>query len=398
MSNAALLDFLEAESKNLRHAGLVRRELELATPQGPVVKADGRDLVNFASNDYLGLASHAAVKKAAVAAIEQWGVGLASPRMATGTLALHAELERALAKLLGTPHALVYASGHHANAGLFESLLSDRDYVFCDEMIRPSLADGIRLCRARVYAYRNNDMEHLEDRLRRSRAARFRVIATDGVFPLTGRIAKLRDLYTLASKYEAMVVVDDSLGIGVLGEEGEGTHAALSLKDKVDLVTGSFGNALGGGAGGFVAGGTTLLAWLRQKSRSHLSATALAPPAAAAALKAVELLPLEVPARNQLKTNVGAFRDALERHAGLSVETPHPAVSVRIGNAVAAQRLTDHLFRSGIFAIGYCHPVVPEGEARICFRITARHRPEDVEAAAASLGEGIRALKIDLAR
>jgi glycine C-acetyltransferase len=298
--------------------------------------------------------------------------------------------------MLGTAQALVFGSGHHANTGLFESLLSDRDYVFCDEMIRPSLADGVRLCRARVYAYRNNDMEHLEDRLRRSRAARFRIIATDGVFPVTGQVAKLRDVYALAAKYKAMVVVDDSQGLGVLGEEGEGTHVALSLKTKTDVVTGSFGNALGGGAGGFIAGGTTVIAWLRQKSRSHLSATALSPMAAATALKAIELLPAELLSRNKLQDNLRAFRDALEKHAGLTVETPHPAVSVRIGNAIAAQRLTDFLFRKGIFAIGYCHPVVPEGEARISLRITARHSPEDIESAAAALGEGMKTLKISV--
>jgi glycine C-acetyltransferase len=396
VSNSALLEFLEAETKNLRHAGLVRRELELTTPQGPQVKVADRELVNFASSDYLGLAGHTEIKKAAVAAIQEWGVGLASPRMASGTLALHAELERSLAKMLGTAQALVYASGHHANTGLFESLLSDRDYVFCDEMIRPSLADGIRLCRARVYAYRNNDMEHLEDRLRRSRAARFRMIATDGVFPLTGRIAKLSDIYALAAKYKAAVVVDDSQGLGVLGDQGEGTHAALSLETKVDMVTGSFGNALGGGAGGFIAGGTTVLAWLRQKSRSHLSATALAPAAVATARKALELLPIEIPARNKLGENLRALREAFEKHAGLTVETPHPAVSVRIGNAIAAQRLTDHLFRQGIFAIGYCHPVVPEGEARISLRVTARHTARDVEGAAAAIGEGMKALKISV--
>lgn len=393
MSTRAFLDFLETETLNLRQAGLWRAEPELSTPQGPVIKVGDRELVNFASSDYLGLSSHPEVKKAAIAAIETWGVGLASPRMSTGTLSLHTELERALAKHLETGDALVYASGHHADTGLFESLLGDRDYIFCDEMIRPSLADGIRLCRARVYTYRNGDMQHLEDRLKRSRTARFRVIATDAVFPVTGRIADLESIYALAAKYHAMVVVDDSEGLGVLGSRGEGTHGALGLGDKIDLVTGSFGHALGG-SGGFVAGRTSIVSWLRQKSRSHIASNALAPPAVAAANKSIELLRADPERRRTLDENVRTFKEALSRDAGLSVKSSHPAVSVLIRSAVSAQRLVDFIHRRGIFAMGYCHPVVPEGQARICLRMTARHAAKDLERAAQAIGEGIKALQI----
>jgi glycine C-acetyltransferase len=396
VSARAFLEFLEVETENLRQAGLVRPELELSTPQGPNIRAGERDLVNFASRDYLGLASHREVKKAATAAIETWGAGLASPRAAVGTLPLHLDLERAIAKHLGTEDALVYASGHHADTGLFESLLGDRDYVFCDEMARPSLADGIRLCRARAYAYRNNDMEHLEDRLKRSRAARFRIIATDGVFPITGRVAKITEIYALAARYRAIVVVDDSEGIGVVGDWGRGAHAVAEIPDGIDVVTGSFGHALGGGAGGFVAGRKTIVAWLRQKSRSHLASTALAPGAAAAARKAIELLGSEPGLRRALDTNLQTFKEAMARDAGLIVDVTHPAISVLVRNAVLAQRLTDFLYRRGIFAIGYCHPVVPEGEARLCLRVTGRHRPEELEAAARAIGEGMKELKIPL--
>ena len=396
MSARAFLQFLEVETENLRQAGLVRPELELATPQGPVVRVADRDLVNFASSDYLGLSSHREVKKAATAAIETWGAGLASPRAAVGTLTLHLELERAIAKLLGVEDALVYASGHHADTGLFESLLGDRDYVFCDEMARPSLADGIRLCRARAYAYRNNDMDHLEDRLKRSRTARFRIIATDGVFPITGKVASLTDIYALAERYRATVVVDDSEGIGVVGDWGRGTHGLADVPGGIDVVTGSFGHALGGGAGGFVAGRKTIVTWLRQKSRSHLASTALGPGATAAARKAIELLGSEPGLRRALDANLQTFKETMARDAGLLVDATHPAISVLVRNAVLAQRLTDFLYRRGMFVIGYCHPVVPEGEARLCLRVTGRHRTEDLEAAAKAIGEGMKELKIPL--
>jgi glycine C-acetyltransferase len=396
VSRRALLQYVETETANLRQAGLLRRDVELPGPQAPILRIGDARLVNFASSDYLGLSNHAEVKRAAIQAVEAWGVGLASPRTAVGTSRLHAELERALAKLVGTEDALVCASGYHADAGLFESLLTDRDYVFCDEMIRPAFADGIRLCRARVYAYRNGDMDHLEDRLKRSRAARFRVIATDGVFPITGRIADLEAIHALAAKYHAIVAVDDSEGIGVLGSRKEGTHGAAGLSDRIDLVAASFGKALGGGAGGFVAGPGALVGWLRQKSRTHVSSTALAPSAAAAALKAIELLRADPAPGNALEANKRVFKDAIAKDAGLLVDAAHPAISVLVRNAILAQRLTDFLVQRGVFAIGYCHPVVPEGEARICFRVTARHDANDLESAARAIGEGMKELKIQL--
>jgi glycine C-acetyltransferase len=394
MRNSAFLEFLGTEAKHLEQAGLLRREPLLTTPPGPTIHIGERELVNFASSDYLGLSQHPAVKKAAMQAIEQWGVGLASPRMAAGTLPLHAELESELAKFLGTGDALVFPSGYHANTGLFESLLSDRDYLFCDELIRPSLADGVRLCRARVYSYRNQDMEHLEDRLRRSRAARFRIIATDGVFPLSGLTANLRDIYSLAAKYNALVAVDDSQGIGIVGEQGRGTHSQLGLGERIDLVTGTFGAALGGGAGGFVAGRKEIVTWLRQKSRAYLSSTALPPSSVAAALEALQLLRAEPQLREQLDMNVKLFRDALAEHGLWTAEGDHPAVAVLIRHAVAAQRLTDFLYKKGVFAIGFCHPVVPEGAARIRAQITVRHSQKALSAAADAFAEGATLLKI----
>jgi glycine C-acetyltransferase len=396
VSKRDLLKFIEGETKSLKQAGLIRHELVLDEARAPLMRIGERDLVNFTSRDYLGFTTNDSIKKAAIDAVEVWGVGVASARAATGTLALHRDLERAIAKLIGTEDALIYASGHHANAGLFEALLGDRDYVFCDEMVRPSLADGIRLSRARGYVYRNCDMDHLEDRLKRSRAARFRIIATEGVFPVTGQIANLEAIYALASKYRATVVVDDSEGVGILGDARQGSHGAVPQKVDIDIVTGSFGCTLGGGGGGFVAAQNAVVAWLRQTSRGHLASTALAPSCAAAALACIEQLPRDTASRAALDTNLETFKAAMAKDAGLLVDIAHPAVSILVRSAVSAQRLTDYLYRNGFFVIGYCYPVVPESEGRISLRVTARHTKEQLERVAKAIGDGMKELQIQL--
>ena len=380
--------FLATETRHLEQAGLSYPEPVLTTPPGASISLGGPPLANFASSDYLGLSAYPAVKKAAVAAVETWGVGVAAARMSAGTLPLHAELERALCELCGAEAAMVLPSGYHASTGIFESLVGERDYVFCDEQIRPSLADGIRLCRARVYSYRNGDLNHLEDRLKRSRAARFRIVATDGVYPLSGAIAPLREIYALGERYEALVVVDDSHGLGVLGASGGGTHQLVGAG--VDLVTATFGTTLGGGAGGFVAGKKEVIGWLRQKSRPYLASTALAPPAAAAALKAVEIVRSESLRRDTLAGKVALFRKALGERGLRVMPGDHPAVAVMIRDAVTAQRLTDLLHRKNIFAVGFCHPVVPEDTARIRFQVTLSHDDAVLQKAAEAAAECLK--------
>jgi glycine C-acetyltransferase len=388
-----LFELLGTEAKHLRQAGLLKAEPCLASPQGPRVTLQDKEFLNFASNDYLGLANHPEVKIASISAIEAWGSGVASARMATGTIPLHGDLERALARFTGTEDALLFPSGYHANTGIFESLLSDRDFVFADEQVRPSLADGIRLSRARAYSYRNLDMEHLEDRLRRSRAARFRVIVSDGVFPLSGLTSHLREMYGLAAKYDALVAVDDSHGIGVLGEHGRGTHRHHGIGEKIDLLTGTFGNALGGGAGGFVAGRTEIIAWLRQKSRPYLSSTGLSPGAVGAALKAFDLLANDPKLLETLRANNRILRAKLHALGLLQAATgEHPAIAVHVRDAVLAQRLTDLLYRRGIYALGFCHPIVPEGAARVRVQVTARHTQADLEHTADAFASSIREL------
>ncbi len=300
------------------------------------------------------------------------------------------ELERAITRFLGTEDTLLHASGYHANTGLLESLLSDRDYVFADGQIEPALADGVRLCRARVLSYRSNDMDHLEDRLKRSRQARFRAIVTPGVFPLDGVAANLGALCALAERYDAVVAVDDAHGIGVLGKTGRGTPEAAGVSDRIDVVTGTFGHALGGGAGGFCSGRKEIVGWLRQKSRPYLASTAPPPAAAAAALKAIGIAAGEPKLREQLRENARFFRTALTEAGFRVIEGEHPAVAVILGDAVTTQKMADHLFRGGVFAMGFCHPVVAEGTARLRALVSARHTQKTLKAAVTAMAQAAR--------
>ncbi len=389
----ALLEFLRTEANNLEQAGLLRREMVVEAPKGTTFTFNRKELLNLCSTDFLGLGSHPEVKRAAKAAIDTFGVGLAASRAVTGTLGLHVELEKAVAKFLGTEDALVFASAYHAATGVFESLLGEKDYLVCDGQLNAGLADGVKLCRARVFQYRNGDMGELEDRLRRSRSARFRVIITDGVFPLEGTIAPLASICELAEKYEAVVMVDDSQGLGVLGAKGRGCAELFEVGKRVELTVGSFAHALGAGEGGFVAGKKEIVAWLRQKSRPHLTSNALSPAAAAAALQALELAAAQE-LRDQLNENARIFREGLRAEGFKLIDSLHPTVSVLLGDAVATQRMADLLFRKGIFAMGFCHPVVPEGSARIRAQVTRAHTPKDLTVAASTFGAAARELKV----
>jgi glycine C-acetyltransferase len=388
----ALRKFLRIEAKHLEQAGLLRPEVVLDAPPGPVLTVGKRELLNLCSSDYLGLANHPQVKQAARAALDAFGVALASPRTVTGTLTLHAELERAVSRFLGTQDTVVFASGYQATTGLFESLLGERDYLFCDAQVQPSVADGIRLCRAKVLPYRSRDANDLEDRLRRSRSARFRVIVTDGVFPLEGATAPLDAVCELADRYEATVVVDDGQALGVLGPNGRGTPELHGVADRIDVVTASFGHALGG-SGGFASGRKEVITWLRQKSRPYLSSSALPPAAAAAALKALELASAQPELRTELRERVRRFKAALERQGLSLLAGDHPSLSVVLGDAVTTQRMADLLYRKGVFAMGFCHPVVPEGSARIRAQVTAKHPDKALQNAAATFGECAQQLR-----
>jgi glycine C-acetyltransferase len=385
----AVKTYLAAEDRNLRQAGLWRREPIMATPPGPLARIGEREFINLASCDYLGLCTDPELKRAALEAIETWGVGLAATRMTAGSLPLHGALERALAEFLAVEDALVFPSPYHATAGLFEALLSERDFVFCDEQTSAGLADGIRLSRASVLSYRSGDMEHLEDRLKRSRAARFRVIVTDGMFPVLGDMARLREIHGLAEKYDAVVVVDDTHTVGVLGKRGRGTYEELELDGRVDVLTGGFA-LLGGGAGGYVAAAKGVIDWLRQKSRPYLSEFALGPADAACALEAVKIVRERPGLRDELDERVRFLRGGLAARGLGLVEGNHPAIAAVIGDVVAAQRMTDALYRMGIYVIGFCHPVVPEGSARIRVQVTTRHTQDQLETIIAGFAQAAR--------
>ncbi|MGQ0506503.1 MAG: aminotransferase class I/II-fold pyridoxal phosphate-dependent enzyme, partial [Myxococcaceae bacterium] len=378
--NKPILEFLSKEANNLQQAGLLRRELVVDSPPGASVTLEKAELLNLCGTDYLGLSSHLEMKRAAKAAIDTYGAGAGSARPMVGTLRLHVELERTIAKFLDVEDALVFPSVYHANTGLLESLAGDRDYVFCDAQAEPSVADGVRLSRARVFTYRNNDTADLEDRLRRSRAARFRVIVTDGVFPLDGSVSDLAGICALAEKYEAMVVVEDSHGLGVVGPTGRGSVELLGVESSVDAITGSLAHAFGAGAGGFVAGRKEIIAWLRQKSRPHLVSTALSPAACAAAIKGIELASASSEPRHQVRELAGFFRAQLAAQGFYMLGAEfHPTVSALMGDAVATQRMADLLYRKGVLVTGFCHPVVPEGAARLRALVTSRHTQKSLK-------------------
>jgi glycine C-acetyltransferase len=392
-----LIAHVAAELDRLGEAGLVREALLLRSPQGPTITIGDRTIINLTSSDYLGFCNHPDLQRAAIDALRTWGVGLSAARMLAGTLELHRSLEQAVATLIGGEESIVLGSGYEAKVGLFEPLLSQQDYVFADDQIGPGLSDGLRLARARVYPYRSQDLGHLEDLLKRSRAARFRLIVTEGVFPISGLVAQLQPIYQLADRYGAIVVVDDSAGLGVLGGDGGGTHRHLGLS-RIDLITGDFGSVLGGGGGGFVCGRRELITWLRQRSRPYLAAPALAPADAAAALAAIGLVRSDPQPREALALNVRLFRDLLAE-AGLWIaESEHPSVAVLIRRAGLTQQLVDQLFLNDVLAIGFCPPVVAEGAARVRAQVTALHTQKELNLAADAFTRAVRELGLALER
>jgi len=363
----AHMAMLAAESKKLEQAGLYRPET-----------IHGAHIVDFTSQDYLGLTNDPRILAAARSALDKHGLGAGASRAFTGTREIHRELEHAVARFLQVPDAIVLGSGYLANIGFYEALFDSRDCLFCDALVHPSTAEGIRLSSATAFPFRNNDVEDLDDKLRRSRAARFRAIVTDGVFPFDGRVAELDGICALAEKYDAMVAIDDSLGIGVLGNGGRGTRELRGMLTRVDVVTGTFGKALGGAGGGFIAGKREVIDWLRQKATPYLFSIALAPPIAAAALAAIELLETGQAPLATLREHTAVMKKELELRGFKVLGGEHPALAVFVGGVVALQKLVNSLYERGIHVNGLCYPVVPEGQARVRVEISARHSAQDI--------------------
>ncbi len=365
---------LERETQALDAAGLKKRERIIGSAQGPVVKlADGREMINLCANNYLGLANHPAVLQAAHDALSRFGYGVASVRFICGTQSVHRELEERLSAYLGMEDTILYSSCFDANGGLFETLLDAEDAVISDALNHASIIDGIRLCKARRLRYANNDMNELEQALKDSQSARVRLIATDGVFSMDGSIAKLREICDLADRYGALVMVDDSHATGFIGAHGRGSHELRGVMDRVDIMTGTLGKALGGASGGYVAARREIVGWLRQRSRPYLFSNSIAPPVAAATLRVLDLLESSQELRDRVHANARYFREQMQNLGYDLLPGEHPIVPIMLGEAPLAVRLAERMQADGVFVVAFAFPVVPHGKARIRTQLSAAH-------------------------
>ncbi|MEE2990456.1 MAG: glycine C-acetyltransferase [Planctomycetota bacterium] len=372
---------MQQELDAFRQQGLFKSERVITTPQQVRVQVGDDLLVNFCANNYLGLAQHPEVIQAAHEGLDNWGYGMASVRFICGTQSIHKQLEVELSRFLGTDDTILYTSCFDANGGLFETLLGPEDAVISDSLNHASIIDGIRLCKAERYRYKNNDMSDLKRCLQESSGARRRLIATDGVFSMDGYLANLPDICSLADEHDAMVMVDDSHAVGFMGPQGRGTHEHHDVMERVDIITGTLGKALGGASGGYTSGRQEIVDLLRQRSRPYLFSNTVAPPIVAGSLKALELLTASTELRDRLHANTSFFRSAISETGFDVLPGEHPIVPIMLGEAALASRMADDLLKKGIYVIGFSFPVVPEGAARIRTQISAAHTQDDLEMA-----------------
>lgn len=391
--NRAFQSHLTTTLSSIQEAGLYKSERVLTTPQSPhIATLGGGKVINLCANNYLGLSDHPEIKAAAVEAIERWGFGLSSVRFICGTQTIHKELETRLSDFLGTEDTILYSSCFDANGGLFETLLGPEDVIISDALNHASIIDGIRLCKGQRYRYDNGAMDQLEDHLKASQSARFRLIATDGVFSMDGSIADLKSICDLAEKYNALVMVDDSHAVGVIGKSGRGTHEHCEVMGRVDILTGTLGKALGGASGGYTSGRKEIIDLLRQRSRPYLFSNSLAPAIVAASLKALDLLTGSDEFLSHLRSNTVFFRSEMAKTGLVLLAGVHPIVPVMLGEAELAARMADRLLEKGIYVTGFFFPVVPQGQARIRTQVSAAHSHGDLASAAAAFGEVAREL------
>jgi glycine C-acetyltransferase len=382
---ASVQQEISGELDEIRSSGLFKAERVIASPQASSIRvADGAEVLNFCANNYLGLADDPRVIAAAKGAMDRWGYGLASVRFICGTQDVHKQLERRISEFLGTEDTILYSSCFDANGGLFETLLGEQDAVISDELNHASIIDGIRLSKARRLRYRNRDMAGLEEQLRACADARRRLIATDGVFSMDGYITPLDEICELADRHNAMVMVDDSHAVGFVGDRGRGTPELYGVTDRVDIVTGTLGKALGGASGGYTSGRREIIDLLRQRSRPYLFSNSIAPAVAGASLKVLDLLEGGDYLRARLHENTTWFRERMTALGFDILPGEHPIVPVMIGDAAKASRLAELLLGRGIYVIGFSYPVVPVGRARIRTQMSAAHSRADLEAAAAA--------------
>jgi glycine C-acetyltransferase len=383
-----LLADLQSRTASLVDEGLYKHERVIASPQAAhIVLADGSRVLNLCANNYLGLADHPGLEDAAARAVHEHGFGMASVRFICGTQTVHKQLESRLSRFLGTDDTILYSSCFDANGGLFETILDEPDVVISDALNHASIIDGIRLCRAQRMRYANNDMAELEQCLRDAQGARHRLIATDGVFSMDGVIADLHTICDLAERYDAMVMVDDSHAVGFVGEHGRGTHELRGVMERVDIITGTLGKALGGASGGYTSGRREVIEWLRQRSRPYLFSNSLAPAIAATTLEVLDLLEDGDALRRQLVRNSERFRAGMSAAGFTLAGNGHPIIPVMLGDAKVASEMAQRLLAKGLYVIAFSYPVVPQGKARIRTQMSAAHTDADIDMAVAAFAE-----------
>lgn len=376
---------LQQELQEIQDAGLYKKERVILTPQGPqITTAEGGEVLNFCANNYLGLSSHPQVIEAALEAIGTHGFGMSSVRFICGTQDIHKELERKTAEFLGMEDCILYAAAFDANGGLFEPLLGEQDAIISDELNHASIIDGIRLCKAQRFRYKHNDMNDLEDKLKEAASARRRLISTDGAFSMDGTIAQLDKICDLADRYDAMVMIDECHASGFLGKTGRGTHEHRHVMDRIDIITGTYGKALGGASGGFTAARKEIVELLRQRSRPYLFSNTLAPAIVGASIKVLDMLSSSTELRDKLERNTRYFRQAMTAAGFDIIPGEHPIVPIMLYDAPLAQEFAARLLKEGIYVIGFFYPVVPKGKARIRVQLSAAHEQEHLEKAVAA--------------
>lgn len=395
MTSPRFTEHVQQSLNSIRDEGLYKSERIISSAQKPELQVgDAEPVLNMCANNYLGLAGHPEVIQAAHQALDTWGYGMASVRFICGTQQIHRELETRLSAFLGTDDTILYSSCFDANGGLFETILGPEDAIISDALNHASIIDGVRLCKAQRFRYQNNDMADLEAQLTAAASARFRLIATDGVFSMDGYLANLPAICDLADRHDALVMVDDSHAVGFMGERGRGTHEHFDVIDRVDILTGTLGKALGGASGGFTSGRAEIIELLRQRSRPYLFSNSLAPPIVAASLKVLDLLTESDELRRRLKSNTQFFRQGLEQ-AGLNVlPGEHPIVPVMLGDARLAAEVADWLLKRGIYVIGFSFPVVPKGQARIRTQVSAAHTEQELQRAIDAFAEARTEFKL----
>ena len=387
MPDHSLNTHLAEQLADLKTKGLYKRERRIETPQNPGIAVNGRDVVNFCANNYLGLSNHPAIVRAARDALDQWGFGLSSVRFICGTQEIHKRAERQIADFFGLADSILYISCFDANGGLFEPLLGEQDAILSDELNHASIIDGVRLCKAQRLRYKHSDMADLRGKLIEAKSARFRMIFTDSVFSMDGDLAKLPEICDLADEFDAIVAIDDCHGTGHLGASGRGAAEELGVLNRIDIITGTLGKTLGGASGGFTAASAEVVDWLRNRSRPYLFSNSVPPSLVAAGMKALELADTSVELRTTLKANTARMRRGLEAAGFMVKPGPTPILPVMFGDAAIAGKFAEALLAKGIYAVAFSFPVVPQGQARIRLQVSAAHTDEQIDAALTAFRE-----------